>query len=325
MTVPPNTQSCWILTDGKIGMVNQCLGLARALGHDPDIKTIDLRRPWTWLPPTFIPAKTSVITADSTPLAPPWPDLLIASGRKSVAPAQAIRRASGGETFCVQIQDPGISVGAFDLVVAPAHDQLRGANVVSTLGAMQGVDPTALEAARVAFADRVGRLPRPLAGVLLGGDNAVYRMTSEIGTTLAAQLRVLAADQGWGLAITPSRRTPVFVIEAIRKALTGLDVDIWNETGPNPYLGFLAHADSLIVTGDSVNMVSEAVATGKPVHVVHLEGGSKKFSRFHEALAARGITRPFAGALEQWAYDPLDDMAVVVGEIQRRMAATEQT
>ena len=75
---------------------------------------------------------------------------------------------------------------------------------------------------------------------------------------------------------------------------------------------------------NSVNMVSEAAATGKPVHVVHLEGGSKKFTRFHEALAARGITRPFAGTLEQWTYDPPDDMAVVVGEIQRRMAAMER-
>jgi hypothetical protein len=324
MTLPPNSHSCWILTDGKIGMVNQCLGLARALGHDPEIKTIDLRRPWAWLPPTLIPAKTSVATTGSTPLGPPWPDLLIASGRKSVAPAQAIRRASGGKTFCVQIQDPGIATGSFDLVVAPAHDRLRGDNVVTTIGAMQGVDPAALEAARVAFADRVGGLPRPLAGVLLGGDNAVYRMTPALGKTLAAQLRTLAADQGWGLAITPSRRTPEFVLDAIRTALTGLDVDIWDETGANPYLGFLAHADSIIVTGDSVNMVSEAAATGKPVHVVHLEGGSKKFERFHKALAARDITRPFLGTLEQWNYEPLDDMAVVVSEIQRRMAASDR-
>tara|TARA_R110002110_G_scaffold85816_2_gene223497 strand:+ start:84644 stop:85615 length:972 start_codon:yes stop_codon:yes gene_type:complete len=320
MTVPPNIQSCWILTDGKIGMVNQCLGLARALGHDPDIKTVDLRRPWAWLPPTLIPASMGVITAGSTPLTPPWPDLLIASGRKSVAPARAIRKASGGQTFCIQIQDPGIPVGSFDLVVAPAHDRLHGDNVVSTLGAMQGVDPAALEAARAAFAERVSRLPRPLAGVLLGGDNAVYRMTPEMGETLAMQLRALAADHGWGLAITPSRRTPKFVLDTIGTALAGLDVDIWDETGPNPYLGILAHADSLIVTGDSVNMVSEAAATGKPVHVVHLEGGSKKFTRFHDAMAARGITRAFSGALEQWTYDPPDDMVVVVDEVRKRMA-----
>ncbi|MEP4379213.1 MAG: mitochondrial fission ELM1 family protein [Alphaproteobacteria bacterium] len=324
MTAPPPTPSCWILTDGKIGMVNQCLGLARALGHDPVIKTIDLRRPWAWLPPVLIPARTSVITTGSTPLAPPWPKLLIASGRKSVAPALAIRRGSAGETFCVQIQDPGVATGSFDLVVAPAHDRLSGDNVVTTLGSMQGVDPAALEGARVAFADRMEGLPRPLAGVLLGGDNAVYRMTPALGERLAEQLRVLAADRGLGLAITPSRRTPEFVLDAIRASLTGLDVDIWDETGPNPYLGILAHADSLIVTGDSVNMVSEAAATGKPVHVVSLEGGSKKFSRFHEALTARGITRPFAGVLEEWTYDPPDDMAVVVGAIQRRMAATDR-
>lgn len=325
MTARNELQSCWILTDGKIGMVNQCRGLAQALGLEPTEKTVALRRPWAWLPQSLTRARTSVVTQDSTPLAPPWPDILIATGRKSVALARAIRRASAGRTFCIQIQDPGVSPEAFDLVVAPAHDQVKGANVVSTLGAMQGVDQDALTAARDAFATRVTALPRPLAGVLLGGDNAVYRMTPELGARLAEQLRALAVDHGWGLAVTPSRRTPPAVVAAIRDALAGLDVDIWDETGPNPYLGFLAHADSLIVTGDSVNMVSEAAATGKPVHVVHLEGGSRKFTRFHEAMTARGITRPFSGTLESWTYEPPDDMAIVVAEIRRRLEARKGT
>ena len=321
MNPPAEPRSCWILTDGKIGMVNQCLGLARALGLEPDNRTIDLRAPWRWLPPSLVPARTGVVTPESSPLTAPWPDILIASGRKSVAPARAVRRASGGHSFCVQIQDPGVSPTAFDLVVAPAHDRLDGDNVISTIGAMQGIEPDALAAAKASFAARVERLPRPLAAVLLGGDNAVYRMTPALGARLAEQLRALAADGGWGLAVTPSRRTPPGVMTAIRDALDGLDVDIWDETGPNPYLGFLAHADSLIVTGDSVNMVSEAVATGKPVHVVHLEGGSEKFTRFHEAMGARGATRPFSGTLESWTYDPPDDMAVVVAEIRRLIAA----
>lgn len=318
MTASADSRSCWVLTDGKIGMRNQCLGLARALGLDPEEKTVDLRRPWAWLPPSMNPAHLGVVSDNSSTLAAPWPDILIASGRKSVAPARAIRRASAGKTFCIQIQDPGVPASAFDLVVAPAHDRLTGDNVISTIGAMQGVDPAALAAAHAAFAAQVQRLPRPLAAVLLGGDNAVYRMTPEQGERLAAQLRSLATDQGWGLAVTPSRRTPSFVMDAIRNALAGLDVEVWDETGPNPYLGYLAHADSLIVTGDSVNMVSEAAATGKPVHVVHLEGGSKKFRRFHDAMAGRGITRPFTGVLETWRYEPLDDMAIVVAEIERR-------
>ena len=91
MNPPAEPRSCWILTDGKIGMVNQCLGLARALGLEPDNRTVDLRAPWRWLPPSLVPARTGVVTPESSPLAAPWPDILIASGRKSVAPARAVR------------------------------------------------------------------------------------------------------------------------------------------------------------------------------------------------------------------------------------------
>ncbi|MBS29189.1 MAG: hypothetical protein CL566_09760 [Alphaproteobacteria bacterium] len=321
MTVETNTPSCWILTDGKIGMVNQCLGLARALGVAPDLKTVDLRAPWRWLPPALNPARLSTITPQSSALVPPWPDLLIASGRRSIAPARAVRKASEGRTFCIQIQDPGISSTAFDLVVAPAHDRLRGDNVISTLGSLHGVDAAALDAARQAFAQRMSSLPHPIAAVLLGGDNTVYRMTERIGDVLADQLRGLAQDKGWSLAITPSRRTPSSVLDAIRPKLQGLNVDIWDEQDPNPYLGFLAHADAIIVTGDSVNMVSEAAATGKPIHVVNLEGGSEKFERFHDAMTRQGVTRPFAGTLHSWEYDPPDDMSGIGAEILRRMTA----
>jgi mitochondrial fission protein ELM1 len=312
--------SCWLLTDGKVGMVNQCRGLAEVIGVAPVSKVIGQRAPWRWLPPILTPASLGVASSDSDALAPPWPDLLIASGRKSVAPARAIRKASRGQTFCVQIQDPGVSPEAFDLVVAPAHDGLRGDNVISTTGSLHELTQSVLGDARARFAARVAPLPRPLLAVLLGGDNAVYRMTEAFGQKLAAQLRELVCDQGWGLAVTPSRRTPEHARRAIADALEGTGADIWDETGDNPYLGFLAHADAVLVTGDSVNMVSEATATGKPVHVAHLEGGSAKFRRFHQNMETRGITRPFTGSIETWDYEPLDDTAVVAAEIRRRIA-----
>jgi mitochondrial fission protein ELM1 len=316
----PQKLSCWILTDGKIGMVNQCRGLALALDVPAETKTVDLRAPWSWLPPALTPTRMGVVTAGSDPLGPPWPDLLIASGRRSVAPARAVRRASKGRTFCIQIQDPGIAPSAFDLVVAPEHDGIAGPNVVTTLGACHGVTPDSLAAARTAFAGRVAHLPHPLAAVLIGGDNAVYTMTEAVGAALAAELRTLAQN-GWSLAITPSRRTPAHARAAIASALAGLPVDIWDETGANPYLGYLAHADAIVVTCDSVNMVSEAAATGKPVHIVHLEGGSDKFWRFHAAMEAAGITRRFTGAGETWTYTPPGDMARIAHEVMRRLAA----
>jgi mitochondrial fission protein ELM1 len=69
----------------------------------------------------------------------------------------------------------------------------------------------------------------------------------------------------------------------------------------------------LLVTADSVSMVSEAAATGKPVHVVELAsnrwGGDAKFVRFHAMMREAGITRPFAGRIESWSYPPRDDTA----------------
>jgi mitochondrial fission protein ELM1 len=82
----------------------------------------------------------------------------------------------------------------------------------------------------------------------------------------------------------------------------------------------LAHADAIIVTVDSVNMVTEAAATGKPVHVIDLPGGSDKFRRFHAAMVEAGITRPFTGAIEHWSYTAPDDTARVAAEIRRRMS-----
>ena len=76
----------------------------------------------------------------------------------------------------------------------------------------------------------------------------------------------------------------------------------------------------MLVTGDSVSMVSEAAASGKPVHVIELEGGSEKFARFHQGMREAGITRPFSGAIESWRYAPLDDTARAAAEIRRRLA-----
>ena len=310
---------CWIVSDGKAGMESQCLGLAETLGVEPAVKRIQVRKPWRWLPPSLMPAPLSALGSGGDRLTPPWPDLLIASGRLAVAPAIAVRRASGGRTFCVQLQDPTVNAAKFDLVATPRHDRLTGANVISTLGAMHRITAARLAAEARRAPPCLAALPRPLVSVLLGGDNRAYRFTPAAAQALGHGLACLARNEGAGLAVTPSRRTGAHVVEAIRRALDGLPAVIWDGTGDNPYFGFLAHADALVVTGDSVNMVSEAAATGKPVFVVELEGGSRKFSRFHATMRAAGVTRPFAGRLEHWTYQPPDDTQRVAAEIRRRM------
>ena len=314
---------CWVVSDGKPGMENQCLGLAEAVGLPVTIKRIRPRAPWRWLPPWLWPTPLVALAADGDQLAPPWPRLVIASGRMSVAPCAAIRRRSGGATFAVQIQSPGAPASWFDLVVVPSHDRLRGGNVVATRGALHRVTADRLRRAADEFAADVAALPRPLVAVLVGGDNGVYRMGAEQARDLGQHLRALTRS-GAGLAVTPSRRTGADNERILRDALAGQPAVIWDGRNANPYFGYLGLADAIVVTCDSVSMVSEAVSTGKPVFLFDLPGGSNKFRAFHAGFRADGFTRPLAdalasGALEPWSYAPPDDTAMVAAEVLRRL------
>ncbi|MHA1153558.1 MAG: mitochondrial fission ELM1 family protein [Alphaproteobacteria bacterium] len=317
--------ACWVVTDGRAGMEVQCLGLAEALGLEPRIKRIQVTKPWRWLPPRLIPSPLGAIDPQGgpnrDPLAPPWPKLLIASGRQTVAPSMAIRRASGGGTFTVQIQNPVVDPAAFDIVVAPKHDRLTGDNVIETLGGLNRVTEARLTAAAAKFGPAFAHLPRPLVAVVLGGSNRVYRFTEAIARRLGEDLARLCRTEGAGLLVTASRRTDPGTLALLRAALAGCAAEIWDGAGDNPYLGYLALADAFVVTGDSVNMLCEAATTGKPVHVVELKGGSAKFACFHNILRQAGATRPFAGRLEHWSYPPLRDTETAAAEIQRRLAA----
>lgn len=319
-----NNPTCWVLTDGKAGMESQCLGLAEALGLTPTIKRITPRFPWSILPPQLWAAPLKAPGPDGDTLSPPWPDLLIATGRQTVAPGLAIKKRQGSRIVTVQIQNPTVDPARFDLVIAPRHDAVEGKNVVATLGALHRVTPHRLSDAAAAFADRYASLPRPLVAVLIGGTNKQYRMTAKSADRLAALLADAAANHGVGLAITASRRTGAANLQHIKQRLTGLPCDIWDETGDNPYFGMLGLADAIVVTSDSVNMVSEACATGKPVYVFPLEGGAPKFNNFHQTLEERGLARPFTGEIGQWDSDPPDDMSRAVSAVRDLLARNQR-
>ncbi len=311
----PHTAHAWVVTDGIIGTEKQCIGLAERVGLPFETKRIKVRAPWRWLPPQFWFAPLSAPGPDGDPLAPPWPDLLIASGRKSAAPAKAIRRASGGKTFTVQVQNPVMAPHHFDLVVAPRHDRLEGSNVISTTGSLHGLTAEVLARESARFADLAASLSRPVTVVLVGGANRVYAFGTAEAEALAGNLAKLPGS----LLVTTSRRTGDTQARALAAGLPMDRTTVWDGTGDNPYPGWLGLADAIVVTGDSVNMVTEATASGKPVYVVDLPGGSAKFRAFHEMMVAGGYVRPFNGVLEDWAPAPLDDTAAVAETIRAKL------
>lgn len=313
----------WVVTDGKAGMENQCLGLAEALGLKPVVKRTRLRTPWKQLSPFLRHGLSHAFSSKGDPVGPPWPDLLIATGRASIPASLYARRATMknglSKTFTVQLQNPVIDPSRFDLVVVPRHDGLTGPNVVTTRGALHRVTPEMLKVEADKFLPHVVQLPSPRIAVLVGGSNAVYQLTPREMTPLAAQLGQLVKQTGGSLIVTPSRRTGEENLSILQKSLQDLPAYIWDGKGANPYYGMLGLADYVIATCDSVNMVSEACTTGKPVYVIDLPGGSDKFRRFHQSMRDDGLTRPFVGKLDEWSYAPLDDMHLVATRIAEEL------
>jgi hypothetical protein len=317
----PEARTAWVVTLGIPGMDNQSRGLAEALGFATVEKFVEPVAPWKFIPPQLWVPPLSCYGPRTERFAAPWPDVLIGTGRQTIAASLAVRRASGGRTFTVRIQDPHIDPRHFDLVVTPRHDACRGDNVFETVGALHAVSPARLAHAREHFAPLLAALPTPRVAVLVGGNNKYFRLTAQVAGELAALLRHTLVTSGGSLMLTTSRRTGEEAQAILKKHLADLPGVIWTGAGENPYLGFLAHADHIVVTCDSVSMASEACATGKPVYVYALPGGSAKFTHFHRIMRDAGHTRPFAGTLESSWGKRLDDVTAVAAEVLRRLDA----
>ena len=317
-----NPLTVWAVTEGHIGTENQARGVAEALiGGGPGaivVKRIALRAPWRWTPPALWPAPLMAVASDSDPLVPPWPDVLISCGRRAAAPNLAVRRRSGGATLSVHIQRPYMPSDRFDLVVVPRHDNLHGANVHITRAAVHRITPERLIRVRRDAGLRTDPA-RHAVTVLIGGSNNRHRFTEAVAARLGDRLAALCRRRPIDLRLTPSRRTHPAIVRILAGKLAGTGAEIWDGSGDNPYFAWLAIADTVVVTWDSVSMTSEALATGKPVYVLPLEGRSRRIDRFQAGLQEDGYTRVFDGELDRWTYEPPDDTAAAAAAIRARL------
>jgi uncharacterized protein len=305
----PAFTTCWVITDGKAGDETQCVAIAEALGLAPQIKRVAPRVPWVWLMPWGPPDPREAPGRPGGPLAPPFPDIAIASGRRAVASLRALKTASAGRTFTVFLKDPRTGAGTADFIWVPEHDPLRGPNVMTTPIAPHRITPERLAAARSDPPALLAALPSPRVALVLGGDSRAYRFTGEDILRLTAQVAALG-NAGAGLMATASRRTPGALVEGVRAVVRQKHGVFWDGTGENPYVAMLGLADAVVVTADSTNMVGEACATGRPVLVFEpterRSGSAAKIRRFLKGLEDAGAVRSFQGHLESHAYPALD-------------------
>jgi mitochondrial fission protein ELM1 len=305
----------WVLTDGKAGDELPCLGVAERLTAAPEIRRVKPRGPFAWLMPRGPIDPREAPERPQSPLAPPFPDIAIASGRRAVAYLRALKQASNGLTFTVFLKDPRTGPGAADLIWVPEHDGLRAGNVIVTATSPHRLTPERLAAARATPPAAIARAGRPRVAVLVGGDSRHHRFTPADIARFAGELDALARS-GASLMGSPSRRTPPALAAAIAAVFARHGGWWWDGTGENPYPALLANADTVVVTADSTNMIGEAAATGAPVLVFEPTGGHAKIAALVASLERAGVAHRFCGRLAGERYEPMDSTPIIADAIR---------
>ncbi len=328
MTLQGENAIVWLLIDDRAGNRSQVLGVGRALGFPFEIKNLEYTAAAA-LPNYMHMASFSMVTRKNrVNLAAPWPDIVIAAGRRTAPVARRIKELNKGKTFLVQIMYPGSNgEDDFSLIAVPRHDSMPPAsNRFEVIGAPHGVTPQSLAEARLAWAGRFDHLPSPRVALIVGGDTKRRTFTTDMARELGERAAALARKAGGSLLISTSRRTSSEAAQVIMETIGDIPAHTfkWGDEGDNPYMAYLAYADHVIVTGDSVSMCCEACAVGRPVAIFAPKKlCAHKHAKLHKDLYARGYARALEDVEtlsdEVTAGDALNAAFDIAAEIKSRL------
>lgn len=314
----------WVLDDPRTGVAAQAIGIAERLGYP--FRRIPLAWNWKSHVAGLLPQGSLMGVVENASFEAhddEVPDLVISAGRRAGAVALWLKARYGCKL--VHCMSPGLAglfrQDAFDLLVIPAHDRpSKAANVMPVLGAPHRVSTLVLAQAKYAWKERLAHLPHPRIALLLGGPVRSIGMPPDLAHSLGRSIAQLAINMGGSVMATTSRRSGSEAGDALAAGL-GPCMHVlyrWGEPDENPYMGFLATADVIVVSADSVAMISEACSTSAPVYVALPELAGPRHRALIESLAQSGQVRLFTHSLAPWPRTPLDESGRVADEIRRR-------
>jgi uncharacterized protein len=316
---------CWVLHDGAAGNRLQALALCKAMvWNAQEIYLTPNTRAHCFSPHLFPNAKHALGNAFNqlfqSPQINPIPKLAIGCGRQAALATRLLKQHYG--TYTIQLLDPKINTRYWDVVIAPAHDQRHGNNLISTLGSVHDINAVTLNHARDQFAF-LESLPKPRTAVLIGGPSKMANVNAGMIEVMFSQLEYTLAQQGGSLIICGSRRTPVLFAQQLRQRFSDSPHRVWfdESDGENFYRGALAWADRIIVTPDSVNMLSEASATSAPVFVAQPKAAGHRMQVFLQSLTQLGRINPQTRELIAFPVKPLDTITELVDQLKQRLPA----
>jgi uncharacterized protein len=260
----------WALLGARAGDNDQVLALAEALELPFEIKQLHyngLRR----LGPKLLGRSFVSLSPASRELveSEPPPDVTISVGHRSVPVVRLLRKRSNSRMRSIHIGFPRVSPGVFDLLIAtPQYPNPEHPNLLRIPFALTRV----ATGTRPYGGGEMQTLPSPRRLLIIGGPTSYWQLDANVLRRTAAGLIDDASRDGGSLLVTSSPRTPAGVMAEIEKALSQSGVPFaLGGPGKSPsYASMLAEADEILVTADSVAMVSDAIWTGKPLGLLPL-------------------------------------------------------
>ncbi|MDO8536453.1 MAG: ELM1/GtrOC1 family putative glycosyltransferase [Candidatus Omnitrophota bacterium] len=311
-----------VLSDGKAGHLNQALAVARQIQRargtqnyrpeDTDIVVVDVKykskfsRALLTFASIFVSWRCHgrmglmkiCLEKDSyDKLMSTYAEFIVSCG-SSLAPAN-IFMSKENNAKNVVVMDPAIPFGLkkFNFVIAPKHDKMKsGKNIITTTLAPNLVDTKTMQEAAEKIKKHANIAKNDIVGLLIGGDNPEFTLTSDLLRKVLSETLEAIRSNDAELLVTTSRRTSKAQESILKETLKGEAgcklLVIANEDNPDGTLaGILALCKVVVVSGESISMVSEAVASGKSVVVFELENNSKgstKHGRMLSSLADEG-------------------------------------
>ena len=319
----------WVISDGTAGMRLQAIALGEALIATDTTNQTSLAdiisKPSWWL--RHLPRLVALLPRGlllfwlgeiGGCLSNDKPAIIITCGRRMAGTSIALNRLSQAHaagTRTIHIQDPRLPPHYFDILIVPQHDPARGANVITSLASLNRLDMSKIADAASQLDKKWRALPAPRVAVLLGGTNRRYGISAMIAKDMAKRLSDFATKTGVSLALIPSRRTPANLVTQLTTALGSLPYAVMDQAENNPYPGILGLVDAVIVTSDSVNMISEATITGLPVLIAEWQSETGRIGAFHDAMMAAGHIAPMRDQLPQDGFTPLVEMPAIVKSV----------
>lgn len=312
MTSKPD--QCWVIHDGAAGNRRQAIALAEALGWDFKEKVIKAAGLSRWFAPRLLPLVKWPFGRAFSDAMQNQPTYVIGCGRQAALATRLMKLAG---SVAIQILNPRLSSNHWDVVIAPSHDAVEGSNVIHCVGGLHEVNAISLDKWRSQTSVATALWP-PRTLVLIGGPSRMALFNEGLIEVMFSQLEYELATHGSSLIICGSRRTPKDTAEKIRQRFSGSNFPVWfdDSDGDNIYHSALAHADRIILTPDSVNMISEACATELPVFIAQPERAIGRMKIFLEHLLGIGRIKPLSRELKGFPVIPLRTMPDVIKQLE---------